>query len=797
MKKFYVSVVCLLFAALSYSQNIYWRLAPGVQGDYDDPTNWSFTPGGGSAGVYPNGTTYNVIFDRNALVRIDIANILVNSVTVLSGNTATLFTDNVPGGTNTFAVDDPTNALNIQANATLIDSANTGSFKFNLDPNAVGVVNGTWYFSGSNLVPAGEGSTFSVNNIPSTLNVNGRIILRPGSTPVLAQGSTLFFNANSLYWLDADGGSVPKATWNATSTINLTGVVNTLPVVNVPSNPHPVGNVIFNSPNMATDLGWSLTRSLIIQGNFEFINTNNNVLTIASNQGASGSTVSYTVNGDFIVRPNANLAFANPDENHEYVLNILGDYIQTGGIFSIRNDNTLPTLPATVKLQGDFQQTAGTFTTNSTATSTSIDLFVLELNGTSPQTISASSGTIDNATHQVTLRMNNASGATLNTPLETGRISFNSANKGRLTTTSTNVLTIGNPSSTDALVVNSPSNSGYVNGPVRRRTNEMLVAYLLPTGKGGVYHGVQVIPSTTAPSIYRGEYFNFGYSDLSVASPLLGVSNQEYWDMNIDGGTSASVQLTLNGTAVPGAGFTDKIAVATYNPPPTAPDWIASKGTFGTTLTPGTSTTGSVRSDMLNFSQDLFTFGYAPANSLAVDLITFNAKKGNGNSALLNWEITFNSTPEHFEVLRSADGRTFTGVGNVRGIDQKGKYDFTDLSLPQGTSYYKLKIFDQDGAVSYSRILAVINGGKGFLITSMMPTIVKSRARLNVSSTEKGSMQVVVSDSYGRIIRTQMAGIVSGNQEVWLDLSSLAVGAYQVTGYMNGQRTETIRFVKQ
>jgi hypothetical protein len=42
-----------------------------------------------------------------------------------------------------------------------------------------------------------------------------------------------------------------------------------------------------------------------------------------------------------------------------------------------------------------------------------------------------------------------------------------------------------------------------------------------------------------------------------------------------------------------------------------------------------------------------------------------------------------------------------------------------------------------------------------------------------------------------------VAGIINGNQEVRLDLQSLATGAYQVTGYMNGERTESLRFIKQ
>ncbi len=341
--------------------------------------------------------------------------------------------------------------------------------------------------------------------------------------------------------------------------------------------------------------------------------------------------------------------------------------------------------------------------------------------------------------------------------------------------------------------MNAPSATGHVSGPVRRRTNE-IAAYLFPTGKGGVYDPAEIIPSTTAPSIYRSEYFNTAYSDLSVSPPLLGVSNQEYWIMSIDAGTPAAVQLSLNGSAVPGAGPTDKVAVAKYN----GTDWHAVKGSTGTTLSPGNSTTGSVRSDVLaSFAPGPFTLGFAPANSLAVVLVKFDAKKGNGNTAKLDWEVMKGSTPARFEILRSIDGRNFGPIGSVGGSTQQQVYDFNDLQLPLQVTYYRLRIFDTDGTSTLSRIVAVANGGKGLLITSMMPTVVKSSARLNISSSENGTMQLVISDSYGRIVRKQVAGIINGNQEVRLDLQSLATGAYQVTGYMNGERTESLRFIKQ
>ena len=106
-------------------------------------------------------------------------------------------------------------------------------------------------------------------------------------------------------------------------------------------------------------------------------------------------------------------------------------------------------------------------------------------------------------------------------------------------------------------------------------------------------------------------------------------------------------------------------------------------------------------------------------------------------------------------------------------------------------------MYDKDGSITYSNIIVVMNGSRGVLISSMIPTVVKDRARLNISSSVKGSMQLVVTDISGRIMQHQTVSVDSGNQEIWLNASSLSAGMFQITGYINGEKTATFRFIKQ
>jgi len=68
---------------------------------------------------------------------------------------------------------------------------------------------------------------------------------------------------------------------------------------------------------------------------------------------------------------------------------------------------------------------------------------------------------------------------------------------------------------------------------------------------------------------------------------------------------------------------------------------------------------------------------------------------------------------------------------------------------------------------------------------------------MTVSSAVQGRMQLVITDTYGRVVQQQVAEINKGNQEIWMNAGRLATGIYQITGYMNGERTSTFRFIKK
>jgi hypothetical protein len=797
MKKLYfyaMVIACLFCTATIHAQDRYWRLAPGTQGDWNNTANWAATPAGATGQTVPNGATFNVFFDQGATVNVNVGAITVNRITV-SGPTLTRLIASVNSVITVQSNTAGSEGLRIEAGSTLESRCSAPvTYSLTFADGAHGEIDGTWDFTGAAGVNLPFGATF---NLPAALgtgtrvDVDGQMIFRNNTrTPLPGAGpgaEYLFFNSGSTYQIDRNGGGTPQANWNANSTILITGTTNQFPSINLSSTPS-IGHLTWNTPAMAPGGGsFELAlNGMAIQGNLSVLNTNSQPLTLVLGLAA---TSTMTVGGNLNVSGTSTV-YIGEDNDKSYDLIVGGNFNLSGGNFLMQMNNGVGTNSTVMSLRGNLNHTAGTLGLTSTDQSTAEDLFVIELDGTLGAQSITQTGTVADPNSMITLRLNNAAGATLATPATFGKISWNSAAKGILTTTAANVLSITNPNATNATVINAPANNGYVSGPIRRSTNSTDI-YRFPTGKSNLLRYTEVIPATTAASVYTAEYFrtvppNAG----SVVSPLDGVTNLEYWNITRQSGSNAAVQLTFN-AVITGADATDAIVVARN----TASNWSTVRGTTGTGVQPGNSASGVVRSEELG-AFAFFTLGFGPAGALPIDLVSFTAKKLSGSASLLNWSVTASSTPDRFEVLRSTDGNNFATIGTVQAVDQQLNYNYTDNSMPSGTIYYRLRLVDINGEVKLSKVVVITNGTEGLFLTSMAPTIVTSRARVTVTSSQRGSLQLVITDMYGRIVKQQINGIEEGSQEIWLNLHSLAGGAYQITGYIDGKRSGSIRFIK-
>ncbi len=801
MKKFYALAVVLLFAIGSASaQDFYW-IGPS-NGDWTNISYWSNTSGGAPAGAYPQSLTDNVILDGNASIRINTS-VDINRLAVTGTGTIVSIIGTGGGGDANqknivvHSTSSVTPALSIGAGCHLENGSISGTFfRFGFGDNTKAAISGEWLFTGDIEsdsyayfeLPAASGQTTAI-----TINNGGSMTIGENTVTSLTDptgDNYLIFAAGSTLNLLSLQPFVPAANYNTASVINITGVTNAGVVIEETGS---VGTINYNCPAQSESASLNMI-ALTVKGNLNILNTNNKELVLIDNITPSLTSKQATINGNLNVQGNSSVSVASNtvDVEPTNTLTVIGNLVANGTAFNIHTGPHISDKYTKLAVGGDLLHTAGSFGSSSTVINQTTDLYIIELRGGSGnQNISSVTGTFDNAGRQVTLRMNNAAGATLLTSLQVGRIDFNSPNKGVLTT-GANTLTINNltPNSTASIVVNSPSADGYVNGTVRRRT-QSTEPFVIPTGGTEGYRGVTLIPSTNALTLFESKYFNTAYSNLSVLSPLEGVSPDYYWIIDrISGTADAAVQLSIPG-AVTGAQSNYGLTVARFN----GSDWSNEKGTTGISVAPGTSTSGTIRSQVQTaFSP--FTIGYALNSALPTLLVSFNGKKAAKETIDLKWKITDNSTPEVFEVTRSADGVNFEKIGSVAGIENVRTYEYTDRAILAGNNYYRLRMLDRDGAITYSTIVVISNGTKGTFLNSVTPSVVQNRTRLNIQSSANANMQLVVTDMNGRIVQRQNVSVSNGSQDYWLDVSAFSSGAFQVTGFVNGVKTATLRFIK-
>lgn len=153
-----------------------------------------------------------------------------------------------------------------------------------------------------------------------------------------------------------------------------------------------------------------------------------------------------------------------------------------------------------------------------------------------------------------------------------------------------------------------------------------------------------------------------------------------------------------------------------------------------------------------------------------LDLISFTGM-GTPDGNLLQWQTENEVHTDGFEIQRSNDGTEFTAIGSVGSKEGSGRlhYEYADPSPGAGTTFYRLRMLDQDGTFKYSPVIKVVNLHKASL--KLYPNPAQNFVVLQGVSDFRTA---VVIDMQGRNW-TKMP--LSGDQ-VRIDLSNLPAGTY-------------------
>ncbi len=436
-----------------------------------------------------------------------------------------------------------------------------------------------------------------------------------------------------------------------------------------------------------------------------------------------------------------------------------------------------------IYIQGDIDVAANGVLNFNTATTGTINF-----NGSTLQQIT-NAGTLYFNNNEV-ITFNNSAGFKINND-----ITFNNVvnfTSGIINIPDPAILTLG-----AAATVANVSNNSFADGMVKKIGN---TAFTFPVGNAGIgYVPVSISAPGVISDAFTAAYKRAAATALSsnYAAGLDHVSGVDYWIVNRASGTSP-VDVTLYWTSQSSSNGSalyinniSKLVIAHY-------DGNTQWNTYGGSYNAGSGfAAGSVTWTGVNNFSSFSLASTDVTNPLPVKLEYFNgSKQDNKNS--LTWKLTC-STSATVNLERSTDAGNFTSINKTtaNALSCLQPFNYTDAYPLPGLNYYRLRITESDGNVTYSATVVFQNKKSSVEMLHLVPNIVTSNATIHIIADQKTSLEMVVTDVTGRQVQKITYDLIAGTNQLTLHLSGLGTGIYQICGYTKEGTTKPIRFIKQ
>ncbi len=172
-------------------------------------------------------------------------------------------------------------------------------------------------------------------------------------------------------------------------------------------------------------------------------------------------------------------------------------------------------------------------------------------------------------------------------------------------------------------------------------------------------------------------------------------------------------------------------------------------------------------------------FSMLSGSVLPISLVSFTGQQVS-TGLKLNWDVTRESDPVSFEIQKATDGVTFAKIATVAAITNQTDYTYTDASLTNGKSFYRMKMTDLMGKVIYSNVIGIRINSAAAESYNVYPTIVTNNSLYLESSVNSAKAIVTIVDAAGRTISQKNLGSLAKGQITTVETSAtkLPAGMY-------------------
>ncbi len=177
----------------------------------------------------------------------------------------------------------------------------------------------------------------------------------------------------------------------------------------------------------------------------------------------------------------------------------------------------------------------------------------------------------------------------------------------------------------------------------------------------------------------------------------------------------------------------------------------------------------------------------AGGQELPVTFGSFHAGIRN-KSVMCEWTTVTEANNNGFEIEKSIDGINFSRLGFINSKATNGnstaplQYQFEDIRLLNGRSYYRIKQLDKDGKASYSQIRAIqFVNGLNILSATVLTNPVLNDIKINIKSPADKRVVLTVVNASGAVLLSKQQDILNGENNLILKGTNLPKGLLLIT----------------
>jgi hypothetical protein len=179
-------------------------------------------------------------------------------------------------------------------------------------------------------------------------------------------------------------------------------------------------------------------------------------------------------------------------------------------------------------------------------------------------------------------------------------------------------------------------------------------------------------------------------------------------------------------------------------------------------------------------------------NPLPVTLLSLTAVKEQ-NNVQIRWEVGHEVDFSHYEVETSTDGRSYRSIGTLTATNSTS-YSFAHSNPANGINYYRLKMVDLNGDISYSKVVSVLFSADAFAV-QVLNNPFRRILNVRIDADKNAQMKLQLTDQAGKILVQKNVAVSKGTNTITIPAGYAANGIYLLRINGGGNAT-TIKVLK-